>query len=29
VRSSVYGDVKPENPRQVIEEGLADILISS
>jgi hypothetical protein len=29
VRSSAHGDVKPENPRHVIEEALADILISS
>jgi hypothetical protein len=29
VRSSAHGDVKPENPRQVIEEELADIFISS
>jgi hypothetical protein len=29
VRSSAHGDVKPENPRHVIEEELAGIIISS
>jgi hypothetical protein len=29
VRSSAYGDIKPENPRHVIEEELAYIFISS
>jgi len=29
VRSSAHGDIKPENPRQVIEEELADISIST